>query len=70
MAIKKEIVIEIGPDGQIKMEAHGFKGADCDEEPKAMAGAIGKIISTKHNGEFFQKKTGAANLSQKKSGSR
>ena len=37
----KELVVEIGPDGKVKMEAFGFEGSACELEAAALQQALG-----------------------------
>ncbi len=37
----KEIIIEIGEDGQIEIRGEGFKGKECSEKMKFIEDALG-----------------------------
>lgn len=39
--MSKSIVMEVAPDGQIKIEAVGFKGQGCEAATKALEQAMG-----------------------------
>ena len=50
-----DIIIDIGPDGEIKMEVKGAVGADCEKLTEALEEALGVVTSKKKLPEYFQK---------------
>lgn len=50
-----EIIVDIGSDGEIKMEVKGAKGADCEALTKDLEEALGIVEARKKLPEFFQK---------------
>jgi hypothetical protein len=55
MALKKELIIEIGPDGEVKIKTEGFKGTECEEELKPIEKALGEVKSRTRTSEYYQK---------------
>ena len=55
MAIKKELIIEIASDGELKIKTEGFKGSECEEELKPIEKAMGKVTSRTKTSEYYQK---------------
>jgi hypothetical protein len=51
----QEIKITIEPDGNVKTEVHGVKGAGCKALTNAIEGALGAIKSNKATPEMFEK---------------
>lgn len=47
----KKVVIDILPNGEVKVEAIGFEGCGCEEATKAVE-ELGKIISRKKKPEY------------------
>lgn len=54
MAVKKELLIEIAPDGQLKIKTNGLKGEDCEEELKPIEKSLGEVIERVRTSEFYQ----------------
>ncbi len=61
MAIKKELIIEISPDGEVKIKTEGFKGTECEEELKPIEKAVGKVKSRTKTSEYYQQNTNQKN---------
>lgn len=65
MAIKKELIIEILPDGDVKIKSEGFKGTECEEEMKPIEKALGEVKTSTKTSEYYQqdvkKKTNVSN---------
>jgi Protein of unknown function (DUF2997) len=58
----KQVIIEVDAEGNIKVEASGFKGADCEKATKALEAALGaQQGDRKRKPEFFQA-TGTGNI--------
>jgi len=50
----KTVIIDIDPDGGIKVEAHGFKGPGCEAATKAFEQALGTPGRRTKKAEWFQ----------------
>ena len=50
----KEIEIIIDTDGQIGIDAIGFKGKGCEELTKQIAKALGQIVESKKKQEYWE----------------
>ena len=55
MAGKKQIEIMISADGEVSMDASGFKGGACEDAISHLHREIGKVTETKRKPEFYQK---------------
>ena len=52
--MKRSIEILIAPDGQLTIEAVGFKGADCDQATKFLETALGLTAAKQRKPEYHQ----------------
>ena len=50
----KEIIVEIGPDGAVHVEAFGYTGNSCEEATKFIEEALGRTVETKRKPEYHQ----------------
>ena len=51
----KQLVIEIDPStGELKAEAFGFKGRNCEETVRKLIGGLGGSSKGKHKAEYHQ----------------
>jgi len=50
----KQIIIEVTPEGEVKIEAVGFKGHACEAATKAIEEARGVVSSRMRKPEFQQ----------------
>lgn len=50
----QEIVIDIEPNGEIKMEGKGFVGAECDQYMQGIEDALGEIQKKELKPEYRQ----------------
>lgn len=50
----REVIIEISPKGDVKIEASGFSGSGCKEATAAFEEAIGGKTKTELKPEFMQ----------------
>lgn len=48
----KNITVTIGPNGEVKVEANGFKGKGCDAATKAIREALGATASETKKAEY------------------
>ena len=51
---KKELELTIDSDGNLELEAFGYKGKGCAEVIDQMAKAMGKPTKTKQKTEYYQ----------------
>lgn len=51
----EEIIVDIGPDGEITMDAKGFVGQSCSEVIGPLAAALGKQIEHKRKPEYYKR---------------
>lgn len=57
MADKLQIEVEIGLDGKVKLETHGFKGQSCFAETASIEKALGKVVEREKSSEYYQKES-------------
>ena len=57
MAVKKELIIEIAPDGSMRIKTEGFKGAECEEELKPIEKALGEVSERVRTNDYYQRST-------------
>ena len=48
-----ELVIEIAPDGTVKLEVQGVSGPSCMELTKDLELEIGEVLATEKKAEYF-----------------
>ena len=54
MAVKRELQIEITPDGEVKITVKGTAGSECLELTKALEQELGVVVDRQMTSEFFQ----------------
>ena len=54
MVVKRELVIQIAPDGTISLEVKGVPGPDCIEFTKALEEALGEVVQRERTSEYYQ----------------
>lgn len=54
MVTKKDIIITIGPDGEVKLEVKGVPGADCLDLTKFLEDELGDVTDRQHTSEYYQ----------------
>jgi len=52
---KHELEIEILPDGTVRVEVFGVKGADCMQYAELMEKIVGMLQEKKVKNEFYEK---------------
>ena len=52
---KKTIEVVIGPDGSLKIEALGFKGADCERATVFLEKALGRVSGRSKKPEYYHR---------------
>ena len=55
--MKPTIEVVVSPQGEIVIEAVGFKGADCETATKFLEVALGVLTARDHKPEFHQSTT-------------
>ena len=63
--MKPTIEIIIYPDGTLKIDAIGFKGADCEQATKFLESALGQTAQKQRKPEYHQS---ARSINQQKIG--
>ena len=64
---KKKILVHSGPNGEVLVEAIGFKGQGCKEETKWIEDALGACTDVEHKAEWWAR-NGRVVLKAKKRG--
>ena len=52
---RKTIEVVIGPDGSLKIDALGFKGADCERASAFLEKALGRISGRSKKPEYYHR---------------
>ena len=58
--MKRAIEITVSPNGDISIDAIGFKGADCEQATKYLEEALGVVAQKQRKPEFYQQNRKAA----------
>lgn len=58
--MRKELEITIGPDGNLEILTHGFKGRSCLEAVRPFEQALGEVTHRELTGEYYERETGQA----------
>lgn len=61
MALKEELIIEVLPDGSLKIKTEGFKGSDCETELKPIEEAMGRVTERERTSDYYQQPVGQKN---------
>ena len=54
MATKKDIIITIGPDGNVNLKVEGVAGKDCLDLTKFLEEELGEVTERVHTSEYYQ----------------
>ncbi len=54
MAVKTELEFHIGPDGTVKLEVKGVKGAKCLDITKELEKELGMVLEREKTGEYYE----------------
>ncbi|MBU6231559.1 DUF2997 domain-containing protein [Patescibacteria group bacterium] len=57
MSLSRSIVVSVSPDGEVKVEAVGFKGGSCEKATQAIEKALGTSGPRTKKPEYFQQNT-------------
>ena len=52
---KKTIEVVIGPNGSLKIEALGFKGADCERATAFLEKALGRVGGRNKKPDYYHR---------------
>ena len=55
--MSRSIEVLVSPTGEIKIDAVGFKGADCEQATKFLEAALGLICEKRRKPEYHQTRT-------------
>ncbi len=55
--LRKELEINIGPDGEVEIVTHGFKGPECLEAVRPFENAIGEVRHRELTSEYYERQT-------------
>jgi hypothetical protein len=50
----KKVILEVSADGEVTIEAVGFKGPACEKATKALEESLGTVKSRKKKPEYHQ----------------
>ncbi len=53
MAKKRDIVITIGPDGNVQLSVEGVSGTDCMDFTKFLEDELGDVTERTHTSEYY-----------------
>ena len=53
MAKKRDIVITIGPDGNVQLSVEGVSGPDCLDFTKFLEDELGDVTERTHTSEYY-----------------
>ena len=53
----EEIIVDIMPDGKVKMEAKGFHGKQCEVTMAELESALGRVTDVKLKPEYHERVT-------------
>lgn len=51
---KKKLNIKISPEGDVEIDAQGFRGPECEEATRDIERAIGTVQDRKRKDEYYQ----------------
>ena len=52
--MKRELIIQIAPDGTVSLEVKGVAGPECLEVSKFLEEALGQVVERERTSEFYQ----------------
>ncbi len=55
--MNRAIEVVVAPDGALKIDALGFKGADCEEATRFLEEALGVTKTREHKPEYTSRHT-------------
>lgn len=54
MAKHKDLIITIGPDGNVKIEVEGVSGKDCMDFSKFLEDELGEVTERVRTSEYYE----------------
>ena len=54
--MKKSIEVIVAPDGQLKIDAVGFQGADCEKATAFLEEALGQVAGRERKPEYMARR--------------
>jgi hypothetical protein len=54
MAKKRDIIITIGPDGNVQIKVEGMAGTDCVDFTKFLEEELGDVTERQFTSEYYQ----------------
>jgi len=63
MATKKDIVITIGPDGEVKIEVEGVAGPGCMDLTRFLEEELGEVTDRQFTSAYYQESEEDASIS-------
>ena len=54
MATKKDMIITIGPDGNVQIQVEGVSGKECLDFSKFLEDELGTVTERVHTAEYYQ----------------
>jgi hypothetical protein len=63
----KQIIVDIGPDGAVIIDAKDFQGVDCEQATRFLEEALGSVVERQHKPEYRQQRR-AGNTRQQQVG--
>lgn len=52
--MNSQIIVVVTPDGELTMDAVGFKGADCERATAFLEKALGRIEAKRKKPEYYR----------------
>jgi hypothetical protein len=62
--MNKQVIVTVSPDGEVSIEAVGFKGSSCEKATKAIEQALGTSGKRSKKPEYYQGNTQQAKVGQ------
>lgn len=62
--MEKQVIIQVSPDGEVKIEAVGFRGTACEQATRALETAMGKVGKRSRKPEYHQQQAQQAKVGQ------
>jgi len=59
--MKQELMISIGPDGNVNIEVKGIPGGDCLDITKEIEEELGVVTNRDYTSEYYQQKATTQN---------
>ena len=70
MAKRRDIIITIGPDGNVQISVEGVSGGDCVDLTRALEEELGDVTDRQFTSEYYQAEEGVEEHISMSGGSR